>query len=209
MNFDIDYLNQKFDERLPLILASASPRRRGLLQKLGLKFKVMPSYLEERNISSGTPGEKARIWAFLKAEAIAKQHQGVIIGADTIVVLEGEILGKPHNETEAKKMLRRLSGNTHTVITALAVINTRSDSRIVTSVESQVSFRKLNQEEINSYIATKEPMDKAGAYGIQGGAARFVTQVQGCYTNVVGLPISSCLESLKQIVRADLTSKGN
>jgi len=198
MNYDIKWLNKKFDDNLPLILASSSPRRKKLLQELGLKFKVIPSHIEEKSMP-GTPGEMACTWAFLKAQEVAKHHHGVIIGADTIVVLGAKVLGKPQDEAEAKKMLYKLSGNTHRVITGLSLINTQNRRKISEFVESKVTFRIVSEKEINAYIATKEPLDKAGAYGIQGKGAAFITQVQGFYTNVVGLPISSCLNYLKQI----------
>jgi septum formation protein len=199
----VNRINQKLEEEegigFPLLLASASPRRKELLHRLGLKFKVIPSQVEENDVP-GLPQEKARTWALLKAEAVVSRHSGIIIGADTIVVLEGRVLGKPRDEQEAKQMLGQLSGNTHTVITGLALINTRSHLRILESVESKVSFRPLSDEEIDTYIATREPMDKAGAYGIQERGAGFVTRVQGCYTNVVGLPVSCLLKSLERIL---------
>ena len=198
MNCDIKCLNKKFDINLPLILASSSPRRKKLLKELGLKFKVIPSYIEEKNMP-GAPGDMACTWASLKAQEVAKHHQGVIIGADTIVVLGTKILGKPRDEAEAKRMLHKLSGNTHGVITGLSLINTQNSHIITEFVESKVTFRKVSEKEIDAYIATKEPLDKAGAYAIQGKGAAFITQVQGCYTNVVGLPVSTCLFYLKQI----------
>ena len=199
MDNDITWLNQQLNEHLPLILASSSPRRKSLLQELGLKFKVIPSHIEEKNIP-GDPEKNARTWAFLKAQEVAMRHQGVIIGADTIVVLGGKIFGKPRDEAEARRMLYQLSGHTHRVITGMALINTQNEHTISEVVESRVTFRILSEKEIDAYIATKEPMDKAGAYGIQGQGAKFIRRVQGCYTNVVGLPISSCLKYLKQIV---------
>lgn len=199
MGNDIKWLNQKLNEKFPLILASSSPRREKLLQEVGLKFKVVPSFIEEKNMP-GDPGNIACNWASLKAQEVAKHHHGVIIGADTIVVLGGKIFGKPQHEEEAKKMLYKLSGKTHKVITGMSFINTRNGHRISEFVESRVTFRVLSEEEITTYIATKEPMDKAGAYGIQGQGVNFISRVQGCYTNVVGLPISSCLKYLKQIV---------
>jgi len=199
MNSDIKWLNKKFDKNLPLILASSSPRRKKLLQELGLKFKVIPSHIEEKDMP-GTPEKMACTWAFLKAQEVAKHHSGVIIGADTIVVSGTKILGKPQDETEAKRMLYKLSGNTHRVITGLSLINSQNNHNISEFVESKVTFRIVSEKEMDAYIATKEPLDKAGAYGIQGKGAAFITQVQGCYTNVVGLPISSCVNYLKQIV---------
>jgi septum formation protein len=204
----ISQIKKYFDENFLLILASTSPRRKELLQRLGLKFTVIPSQAEENDLP-GAPEEKARTLALLKAEAVASRltgpsepccTSGIIIGADTMVVLDGRVLGKPKDEQEAREMLGHLSGHTHRVITGLALINTQSGHRIVESVESKVSFRPLSGEEIDSYIATREPMDKAGAYGIQERGGDFVTQVQGCYTNVVGLPVSCLLKSLEKIL---------
>ncbi|MGA1875016.1 MAG: Maf family protein [bacterium] len=200
---EISRLNRIFRHTLPLILASASPRRKELLQHMGLIFQVIPSQIEEKDIP-GTPERKACIWAFQKAEDVAKRHDGLIIGADTIVVLEGKILGKPRDGTEAKEMLRRLSGCTHRVITGLAFIHTRSGQQISDFIESEVTFRALREDEMNDYIASGEPLDKAGAYGIQGKGGRFVIRVQGCYTNIIGLPVKSCLQSLRRIVGPDL-----
>jgi len=201
----VNRINSKLEKEggsaFPLLLASTSPRRKELLHRLGLKFTVIPSLVEENDVP-GLPEEKARTWALLKAEAVARRFNGdgIVIGADTIVVLDGRVLGKPRDEEDARKMLGQLSGNTHTVITGLALINTRSGLRIGEAVESKVSFRTLSDEEIDSYIATGEPMDKAGAYGIQERGAGFVTHVQGCYTNVVGLPVSCLLTSLEKIL---------
>ncbi|MEW5803692.1 MAG: Maf family protein [bacterium] len=205
------HLDENFPgEHFPLLLASASPRRKELLHLLGLKFEVIPSQVEENDVP-GLPEEKARTWALLKAEAVAgRRRSGIIIGADTIVVLDGKVLGKPRDEQDAREMLGLLSGNTHTVITGLAVIDTRSGRRILESVESKVSFRTLSKDEIDDYIVSQEPMDKAGAYGIQGTGARFVTQVKGCYTNIVGLPVTCLLESLERILDLpSLTYKDN
>lgn len=194
---------------MPLILASASPRRREILTLLGLKFTPIASHVEERDMP-GTPEEKARTWALLKAEAVAGQVSGgIIIGADTIVVIDDRILGKPQSEQAARRMLRLLSGRTHRVITGLALINAARGQRVLESVESRVSFRLLSEDEIDSYIATKEPMDKAGAYAIQGGAASFVTGITGCYTNVVGLPVSCLLASLARSLNITLLTSGN
>jgi len=218
----IERINHKLGHDFPLILASASPRRAQILRLLGLKFTTIPSQAKEEDVP-GSPEEKARAWAMLKAEAVASRlsgairasgsgrqqllSAGVVIGADTIVVLEGQILGKPRDEQEARKMLKRLSGCKHRVISGLAVINTASGQRIIESVESWVSFRTLSEDEIESYIASREPMDKAGAYGIQGRGASFVIEVEGCYTNVVGLPVSCLLKSLSSVL--SLTSKDN
>ncbi|MGA1825357.1 MAG: Maf family protein [bacterium] len=184
---------------LPLILASASPRRKDLLQTLNLQFRIIPSHIEETNMP-GSPEEKARAWALQKAEAIAREFHGIIIGADTIVVLGEKIFGKPRDVYEAKHMLSQLSGKTHSVITGLALINTQTNCRISESVETKVTFRSLETGEIDSYVASGEPMDKAGAYGIQGTGAHFVEKLEGCYTNVVGLPLTSFRKYLQKIL---------
>ncbi|MGA1868868.1 MAG: Maf family protein [bacterium] len=199
MSIDIEWFNRKLNDNLPLILASASPRRRELLEQLNLKFQIIPSNIKEHDMT-GPPEKKARTWAFLKADAIAKKFCGVILGADTIVVLGKNILGKPRDAEEARQMLRQLSGNTHSVITGLALINTQTGCHILESVETRVTFRILEEGEIDDYVASREPMDKAGAYGIQAQGAYFVKHLQGCYTNVVGLPVSTFLKFLREIL---------
>lgn len=174
-----------------LILASASPRRKALLERLGIPFAVQVSQAEEKVDPSWSPEETARRLALLKAQDVAGEaKEALVIGADTIVVLDGEILGKPASPEEAKDMLRRLSGRRHEVITGLALIDTASGAVDHCHETTIVWFRHLAEEEIDWYVATGEPLDKAGAYGIQGKGALLVERIEGCYFNVVGLPLT-------------------
>ena len=180
-----------------LILASASPRRQELLREAGISFEVFPADIPE-NIQ---PGETASAFALRlsreKAGKIAQQFKArFVLGADTIVVIDGESLGKPTDAQDAARMLRTLSGRAHQVTTAVTVITPegRVDTRAATT---EVHFRPLSEQEIQEYIAGGEPMDKAGAYAIQGGAARWVTHLHGDYSNVVGLPLPLLTEMLR------------
>ncbi len=181
-----------------LILASASPRRSEILKKAGYDFQVIPSCADE-NISPvpSSPALFVEKLAHLKAQEVFSRHQDAcVIGADTVVVLDGNILGKPKNEDDAFSMLKSLSGNTHTVYTGVSVI--KRDKTVTFHEASRVTFNTLTDEEIKSYIATNEPMDKAGSYGIQGYGAVFVSHIDGCYFNIMGLPISKLYNVLKQ-----------
>jgi len=176
----------------PLILASASPRRRELLASLGVDFRVIVPEVDETPL----PGEKPRAFAERLAEekACAVDAEGILIAADTIVVQGDAILGKPTDITHACEMLSGLSGKAHEVVTGVCV---KSSARIVVfSVVTKVIFRDLNQTEIDAYVASGDPMDKAGAYAIQGGAAHMVRSINGSYTNVVGLPLCELHEAL-------------
>jgi septum formation protein len=176
----------------PLILASASPRRRDLLSTLGVEFRVVVPEIDETPLA----GEKPKAYAERLAEekACAVDENGIIIAADTIVVQNETILGKPADATHAHEMLNALSGKTHEVITGVCVKS--STHTVVFSVGTEVVFRVLEEAEIEAYIASGEPMDKAGAYAIQGGAAHMVQAINGSYTNVVGLPLCALYESL-------------
>ncbi len=181
-----------------LILASASPRRAELLQRMGLSFTVQPSNQEEILEPRLTPEQEVISLSRQKAEAIwAHAPAGsVVLSADTVVVLDGQILGKPRDEEDAKRMLRALSGRGHLVMTGVTVI---SADGVSTHCETTgVHFRELSQREIDAYVATGEPMDKAGAYGIQGYAALFVTGIQGDYYNVMGLPVCRSGQMLRK-----------
>lgn len=170
-----------------IVLASASPRRRELLQSLGLEFQVQIPDVDETPRPSESPRAFAERLAAEKAAAIPVDDDTVLIAADTIVVHNEIILGKPCDEAEAFSMLSDLSGNSHEVITGVSV--KRGARTAVFSVSTAVDFRPLVEEEINAYIASGDPMDKAGAYAIQGGAAHMVRSIEGSYTNVVGLPL--------------------
>jgi septum formation protein len=173
-----------------LILASASPRRRQLLAQLALPFTVMPANLEERQLANEPPLPYVVRMAESKAAHLAQQYpDAFVLGADTVVVLDNDILGKPADTQEARQMLHRLSGRQHTVITGLALLHQRQQLKRLDTVSTLVRFRPLLPVDIETYVATGEPLDKAGAYAIQGGAAAFVVSLDGCYTNVVGLPL--------------------
>jgi septum formation protein len=180
-----------------IILASQSPRRRELLALIGIAHDVMPADLDESVLPNEAPTTHAERLARAKAEAIARQESNaVVIGSDTIVVLDGDILGKPRDHDDAAAMLRRLSGRTHTVHTAVAVAR---NGQVVSGVESvDVTFRPLSNEQIETYIATGEPMDKAGAYGIQGYGAVIVERVHGDYFAVMGLALGRLVGLLEQ-----------
>lgn len=185
---------------MALILASKSPRRRELLAQMGLTdFEIHPAVGEELAEPGLTPPELVQALALHKAREVAEKfaHPGdLVIGADTIVVLDGQVLGKPHNEAHALEMLTALAGREHHVYTGVAVLQ---DSRELAQVEdTAVWFRDASEAELNRYIATGEPMDKAGAYGIQGRGGLLVSRIEGDYTNVVGLPIVRLASMLAQ-----------
>jgi len=172
-----------------IILASASPRRRELLQAAGIDHVVDPANVDETTFGGELPRAYAERLARAKASAVAERHPGAsVVGADTAVVIGQEILGKPVDEADARRMLEQLSDREHVVLTAVAVAR---GSRLESSVaETSVVMRKISRAEIDEYVGTGEPMDKAGAYAIQGGAARFVLHTAGEFDTVVGLPIS-------------------
>lgn len=181
-----------------IVLASQSPRRRELLSLIGIPHEVRPADLDERVLPGEVPADHAERLARAKAEAVAaNDRDAAVIGADTIVVLDGDILGKPGDDAEAAAILRRLSGRTHTVFTAVAVVR---GGRTVSGVESvEVTFRPLTNEQIAAYIATREPMDKAGAYGIQGYGAVIVERVHGDYFAVMGLALGRLVGLLGEV----------
>lgn len=175
----------------PVILASRSPRRRDLLRQVGLSFAIEPAGETEPEASPRTnPPEHARRSAEVKATAVSRvRPAALVLGADTVVALDGRVLGKPGTAAEAQSMLEALSGRTHEVHTGVSVAY--AGRVLVTGVETtRVTFRELSASEIAAYVATGEPMDKAGGYGIQGRGALLVEKVEGCYYNVVGLPLS-------------------
>jgi septum formation protein len=176
----------------PVILASQSPRRIQLLRQIGWDAAVMPCNVPEEFDSTKTPMENAKDLALKKARCVAAQvKDGIIIGADTIVVLDGEMLGKPTGREEALRMLRRLSDRTHTVFTGVALVEVTSGRYMIEVESTKVTFREIPEEEIREYVDGGSPLDKAGAYGIQDDyGAVFVTRIEGCYYNVVGLPLA-------------------
>lgn len=181
-----------------LVLASASPRRSELLKSMGLTFDVMPSGVEELSFSSDDPVAMVTELAVAKARDVSKKVQGLIIGADTEVVLYGEAFGKPVNPDDAARMLRRLSGRTHAVYTGVAVVH--SATGVVRSGHSAtlVRFRTLSEETIQRYVASGEPMGKAGAYAIQGLGSLLISRIAGDYSNVVGLPLGLVADLLAE-----------
>ena len=181
-----------------LILASASPRRRELLATLDLPFSVMPAHVDERHRAAEPPAAYVARLAREKAEQLAEQHPSAwVLGADTVVVLDPCILGKPTDVAEARAMLRRLSGRQHTVMTGVAVVHRGRGVTQCDVVSTRVRFHTLQDADIDAYIATGEPFDKAGAYAVQGVGGQFVAALDGCYNNVVGLPLQRTMALLQ------------
>jgi septum formation protein len=191
-----------------LILASASPRRQELLAQTGLTFSIAAPGINEDLLPNEAAAAYVQRLAEEKAQAIWNANQSsdtpgdplIVLGADTCVVCDGCILGKPTDSADARRMLELLSGRTHAVLTGLAVVSAR---KVVRDVEiTQVTFNQLNDREIAQYIASGEPLDKAGAYAIQGYAARWIPRIEGCYFNVVGLPIARTIALLTEVQAA-------
>ncbi len=177
----------------PLILASGSPRRAELLRQAGIRFEVSAPDLDETLYAGEAPEAYVRRLAAAKARYVAATHPGrLVLGADTTVVVDGEVLGKPRDAADAARMLGQLSGRSHVVLTGVCLIGPAGETRIESAVTT-VEFRPLEDAEIAGYVDSGEPMDKAGAYAIQGGAAGFVTRLDGDYSNVVGLPVTLIL----------------
>ncbi len=188
-------------EKMDIILASASPRRYELLKKLGLEFTVVPSNVREEHTLRTNIENLVRHNTFNKGMAVAQKHpDALIISADTVVALGDRILGKPKNEREAAEMLRLLSGKIHAVYTAIGLFFQRYEKSMLDVVCTRVRFRSISEEEIWAYINTGEPFDKAGAYGIQGQGALLVEGIEGCYYNVVGLPLSRLFTMLTEFM---------
>lgn len=186
-----------------IILASASPRRRELLSNMGLDFSVVVSEADEASVDCDVPpGIYVQELALLKAASTAKKimesRDAVVISADTVVVSNGKILGKPSDEAEAERMLSELSGRTHQVFTGFCVLRLSDAYTVCKAVCTEVTFKELSEEKIKGYINSREPMDKAGAYGIQGLGAMLVDRINGDYFNVVGLPVSALSDILEQ-----------
>lgn len=181
--------------RPELILASASPRRQDLLRQIGLTFRVCPADIDEAAVAVGPdPAAIAAATAQAKAEAVAASLAAdspgaVVLGADTVVALGPELFGKPADEAEAAGMLRRLAGQTHTVYTGVCLVQTATGKQAVAAEATRVTMRSLTDKQIRAYVSSGEPLDKAGAYGIQGLGAVLVERIEGCYFNVVGLPL--------------------
>ncbi|HTI42202.1 MAG TPA: Maf family protein [Vicinamibacterales bacterium] len=189
---------------MPIVLASASPRRAELLRAAGIEFEVMPAHIDETAHAAESPEAYVRRVADSKARAIAgRVNDRIILAADTTVVIDDQMLAKPEDDEDAKRMLRMLSGRTHEVLTAVAVCRGPEGSaplrtgRLIEIERTQVEFAPLTEFEIDWYVATGEPRDKAGAYAIQGYASRFITRIDGSYSNVVGLPMALVYDILK------------
>ncbi len=182
-----------------LILASASPRRQQLLQQVGLPFHIIPADIDEQPHPGEAPQAYVLRMAHSKAQRIAQHYpMALVLGVDTIVTIDALILGKPRDAADARQMLRRLSGRSHTVLTGLALLRQSQGWTRLDSMGTQVHFRTLSDAEIDAYIATTEPLDKAGAYAIQGRARVFVDAFDGCYTNAVGLPVQRTAALLRE-----------
>ena len=180
-----------------LILASKSPRRCYLLEQAGIEFSVIPSSFDENSVKLSSPDIYVRQLAESKAGDISEQYpDSWVIGADTIVLIDGTILGKPGSSTEARTMLKSLSGKTHQVLTGYCICCHRIGRLFSEAIKTEVRFKKLTEKEIDWYINSGEPFDKAGAYGIQGIGMFLVRRINGSYTNVVGLPVCEIVEYL-------------
>lgn len=188
--------------KLPIYLASQSPRRKQLLKQIGIEFKSFSVDLDEQISDSETPIAAVKRLSFEKLELAEKiKTDGIIITADTIVVLNSKIIGKPKNKKDARFILGQLSSKTHFVFTGYAIKNSVTNNIIIDYEKTAVTFRELSSKEIRDYVADGSPLDKAGAYGIQDDyGAVFVSKINGCYYNVVGLPLSKIYESLNKVI---------
>jgi len=192
-----------------IILASGSPRRRDLLRQLGVRFVVVALPGDEAGCGDLPPAERVVALALQKAEGVSRLfHERIVLAADTVVVLGGEILGKPSDVDSARQMLRRLSGRVHQVYTGVAVVRGEKNLRLSGVAQTRVKFRRLGHEDIEGYLRTGEPFDKAGAYAIQGRGAVLVERVEGDYSNVVGLPLALVSDLLRQ-AGLDVWAQGN
>jgi len=183
-----------------IVLASASPRRSELLESAGISFLVAPADICEDPLPDEDPVDHVLRLAEGKARAAAERTEGrYFLGADTIVLCDGEIMGKPKDQADAVRMLKKLSGVPHEVVTGFAIFDRERKGAVREAVRTKVFFKHLRDEEISDYIATGCPFDKAGAYAIQGGAAHMVQKIEGSYTNVVGLPLCEVVDALRVI----------
>ena len=181
-----------------LVLASASPRRQEILRTAGIPFTVRPADVDETPVAGENPEAFVARLAEAKARAV-QQDDEQVLGADTVVVIDEAVLGKPTHAEDARRMLRSLSGRSHRVLTGICLLNGNEVQQTVE--ETTVYFRELDEQEIADYVATGESMDKAGAYGIQGAASKFIHRIEGCYFNVVGLPISRVYSFIRSSLR--------
>jgi septum formation protein len=186
---------------MKLILASASVRRAEILRDAGFHFSVLSSAIDETPYAGENPQDLVQRLAVAKAELVAARAVGpaIIIAADTEVTLDGHIFGKPRSSDDARRMLEKLSGHTHSVLTGVALIRLPDAERITFVETTLVHFAKLSEDEITRYLATGEPHDKAGGYAIQGRAGRYIPRIEGCYFNVVGLPLARLQQALTEL----------
>jgi septum formation protein len=186
---------------MKLILASASPRRAEILRDAGVSFTVVSSAVDETPYPGEAPHAFVQRLADVKADLVAARAVGpaIVIAADTVVVLDGQVLGKPRSTDDARHMLEQLSGRTHSVHTGVSLIRLPDAQRLHFVETTLVHFSQLTTDEISRYLATEEPYDKAGAYAIQGRAGRFIPRIEGCYYNVVGLPLEHLLAALREL----------
>jgi len=185
--------------RPKIILASTSPRRHGLLQQIGLKFEIVPSRYEEDMTMKLPPHKLAMTLARGKALDVAKRRKsGIVIGVDTFVVLGKELLGKPKSKADAKRMLRKQSGKTQKIYSGMSIIDAKTGKELLDYVVTSLRMRRITQKEIDGYVSTGEPLDKAGAFGIQGMGAIFIEKIDGCYFNIMGLPLYRLTQNLKK-----------
>ncbi len=182
-----------------IILASTSPRRRELLESTGVVFEVEAGNYEEDMTLPLPPRDLAMFLSRGKAESVAASHpDAIIIAADTFIAHEGAVLGKPHTEDRAREMLRMLSGKAHTVVTGFTIIDTSDGKTVSDAIESTVYFKVLQDQEIDEYIATGEPLERAGAYAIQGIGKKFIEKYEGDYASIIGLPVGAVVAVLKE-----------
>jgi nucleoside triphosphate pyrophosphatase len=190
---------------MKLVLASASPRRAEILRGANIAFTVLSSAVDETPLPGETPSDLVRRLAVAKAELVAARAVGpaIVIAADTVVALEGAILGKPRTSDDARQMLEKLSGRTHSVITGVALIRLPDVERREFVEQTQVHFTSLSNDEMVQYLSSGEPFDKAGSYAIQGIGGRFIPRIDGCYFNVVGLPLARLYRELAALGWSD------
>jgi septum formation protein len=186
---------------MKLILASGSPRRAQILRDAGISFVVISSAVDETPYDNETPNQMVQRLADAKAELVAARAVGpaILVAADTVVVLDGQILGKPRSTDDARRMLQLFSGRTHSVVTGATVIRLPEMERRQFIETTLVTFAPLSRDEISRYLSTDEPYDKAGAYAIQGHAGRYIPRIEGCYFNVVGLPLARLVATLQEL----------
>ena len=189
---------------MKLILASASPRRAQILRDAGLRFEAVQAKVSERRKRGETARIMTRRLAQAKARAVVKKlenepGEAIVIGADTIVEVNGELLGKPQSPQEAREMLAKLAGRTHRVVTSVAAIRLPDRAQVIATESTRVRFARIDAHKIAEYVMTGEPLDKAGAYGVQGRGGRFIEKIDGCYFNVVGLPLARLYRMLIEL----------